>query len=352
MNNRYVLIKEDGQIIDNPTIEGLSVNFQGSGSYVEIHEGSKFVNTKINISNDSRVIIKKTHILGIKGLIIGADGRSKCNYVYIDENFHLSDAGRFVCNGTDNQGIRIGRDNMWSSGIVVRASDGHQLFDLESLETENFADEITFGDNVWIGSEVVVMKGVHIPSGSVVGQSSLVTKKFTEENTVIVGNPARVVKHNVGWSQDYVWDSKEAQEQDRDKKSSILEYYDRNYPYWKVDSSSENLELTRLEADSKDRWVNFFTKKSLKIDQEYYIVLEYISSVSSQFTIFMTNDNQEIYRTPSFWAKKDQRRKIIFPFTPDIKDITKISLSASHFPEGTKIDIFDFRVCKLHKNIK
>ncbi len=52
---------------------------------------------------------------------------------------------------------------------------------------------ITIGDDVWIGSHVVVLDGVSIGSHAVVGAGSVVTRDVPDW-AVVVGNPARVVR--------------------------------------------------------------------------------------------------------------------------------------------------------------
>jgi acetyltransferase-like isoleucine patch superfamily enzyme len=49
-------------------------------------------------------------------------------------------------------------------------------------------------DNVWIGMNAVILKGVTIGENSVVAAGSVVTKSV-EPNTVVAGNPAVIVKH-------------------------------------------------------------------------------------------------------------------------------------------------------------
>lgn len=56
------------------------------------------------------------------------------------------------------------------------------------------------GNNVWVGSEVTLLKGTVIPDGSVVGYGSIVTKAFDEESVIIVGSPAKIVKRNIRWN--------------------------------------------------------------------------------------------------------------------------------------------------------
>ena len=49
-------------------------------------------------------------------------------------------------------------------------------------------------DNVWIGANVVVMKGVTIDEGSVIGANSVVTKDIPPYS-IAVGIPAKVIKN-------------------------------------------------------------------------------------------------------------------------------------------------------------
>lgn len=48
-------------------------------------------------------------------------------------------------------------------------------------------------DNVWLGLNVVVLKGVHIGKNSLIGANSVVTKDIPA-NVIAVGNPCKVVK--------------------------------------------------------------------------------------------------------------------------------------------------------------
>jgi acetyltransferase-like isoleucine patch superfamily enzyme len=52
---------------------------------------------------------------------------------------------------------------------------------------------VRIANNVWIGMNAVILKGVTIGENSVVAAGSVVTKNV-EPNTVVAGNPAQVVK--------------------------------------------------------------------------------------------------------------------------------------------------------------
>jgi acetyltransferase-like isoleucine patch superfamily enzyme len=58
--------------------------------------------------------------------------------------------------------------------------------------TDSLSDETTIGSDVWIGFGVVVLSGVTVGDSAVIAAGAVVTKDV-EANTIVAGNPARVV---------------------------------------------------------------------------------------------------------------------------------------------------------------
>lgn len=58
---------------------------------------------------------------------------------------------------------------------------------------------ITIGNNVWIGCGVKIYKGTVIPDGCVVASDSIIKGVFNIENSLIGGNPAKIIKENIEW---------------------------------------------------------------------------------------------------------------------------------------------------------
>lgn len=56
-----------------------------------------------------------------------------------------------------------------------------------------WAEAVTIGNNVWIGGNATILPGVTIGDNAVVGAGSVVTKNV-EADTVVGGNPARLIK--------------------------------------------------------------------------------------------------------------------------------------------------------------
>lgn len=69
----------------------------------------------------------------------------------------------------------------------------HPLDEAQRNEGLEFCKPIHVGNSVWLGGNVTVLAGVTIGNNVVVGAGSVVTRDIPD-NSVAVGNPARVIK--------------------------------------------------------------------------------------------------------------------------------------------------------------
>ena len=100
----------------------------------------------------------------------------------------------------------LGKDCMLSDNIEIMTSDAHTICDKKTGEiTNRLKGQMIIGDHVWIGRRVFLTKRANIPSGCVVGACSVVTRPFTEENCVIAGFPAKVIKTGIEWHEAPTW---------------------------------------------------------------------------------------------------------------------------------------------------
>lgn len=55
--------------------------------------------------------------------------------------------------------------------------------------------KIIIGNNCFIGAHSVIMYGIQLADNTIVASGSVVTKSFSEPNTIIGGNPAKVISN-------------------------------------------------------------------------------------------------------------------------------------------------------------
>lgn len=101
--------------------------------------------------------------------------------------------------------IDVGHDCMFSMNIDIRNGDSHSIINLLNSKRINYAKNIRIGNRVWIGKNCTILKGINIGDDSVVGTQSLVTKDIPG-NSIAVGSPARVVKDNICWKRERIYD--------------------------------------------------------------------------------------------------------------------------------------------------
>ena len=80
---------------------------------------------------------------------------------------------------------------MLAQRAYITDADWHGIYD-RCLPVGNTA-RVEIGNNVWIGDNAIVCKGVTIGENSIVGAGAVVTRSIPE-NSIVVGNPAEVVK--------------------------------------------------------------------------------------------------------------------------------------------------------------
>lgn len=89
--------------------------------------------------------------------------------------------------------IMIGRRCAIAFKVLIMDDDGH------GSGPPPYSAPIIIGDDVWIGCDSKILKGVEIGSGSIVASGAVVTRSCPPRS-LLAGIPARVIRENVQWS--------------------------------------------------------------------------------------------------------------------------------------------------------
>jgi len=151
-------------------------------------------------TNDLRVISKGTG----NRLTIGANCRI-ASHIFLANGATLQIGDRVTATGSiafhlhEGSHVSIGDGCLFSQQISFRPSDAHKIFDIATGLRINEPRPILIGNKVWVGEQVLFLKGAEVADGSVVGARSTVSAVFEEPNVLIVGTPARVLRHGIRW---------------------------------------------------------------------------------------------------------------------------------------------------------
>jgi acetyltransferase-like isoleucine patch superfamily enzyme len=152
-----------------------------------------------------------------------------CNKVTIGDNVNIANKNVISCNA-----LSIGSNTVIHSGNVILGSANFTIGTNSRIINNHYFDlwnDISIGNNTWIagknsqfwthgsihtktgnkdlsivieddvyiGSSSCFAPGVKIESVNLIGLGSVVTTDFTQNRTIIAGNPAKVVKQEIDW---------------------------------------------------------------------------------------------------------------------------------------------------------
>ena len=115
-------------------------------------------------------------------------------YCVYGKNIHIGDAVflNVLCTILDANTVNIGHHVMIGPGVQIYTS-AHDLQAATRILGWEVAKPIVIEENAWLGGGAIVLPGVTIGRNAVVGAGAVVTRNVPA-NTVVAGNPARVIR--------------------------------------------------------------------------------------------------------------------------------------------------------------
>lgn len=169
----------------NLLLKGMPVIFNKGGAKLKIGDN---VTVKSNFLSNLVGLYSRTIIVT----------RAAGAVIEIDDNVGISGATIYA-----RKGIYIGENTCIGGNCKILDNDFHPidmedriklLNDIHGGDSDLIPSrEIYIGKNCFLGCNSIILKGTVLGDGCVVGAGSVVAGKF-EDNCVIVGNPARVIK--------------------------------------------------------------------------------------------------------------------------------------------------------------
>ncbi len=115
---------------------------------------------------------------------------------YCDYGTQIRVGKRFFANFCftvlDEAPVVIGDDCFIGPNVSIYTAC-HSTNPIERNTRQEWAKPVTIGNNVWIGGSVTILAGVTIGDNCTIGAGSVVTRNIPD-NSIAVGNPARVIK--------------------------------------------------------------------------------------------------------------------------------------------------------------
>lgn len=96
----------------------------------------------------------------------------------------------YGCSIAARRSVHIGADCLLGPYTNILDNDYHDVYDHRVAPESR---PVTIGNNVWIGTRVIILPGVTIGDDAVIGAGAVVTRDVPAR-TVAAGNPARVLR--------------------------------------------------------------------------------------------------------------------------------------------------------------
>lgn len=118
------------------------------------------------------------------------DARNHDSKISINDNCRINNNFTIISEG---EGVFIGKGCLIGENVSIYDSDFHSINPKQRFGGKAKTGKVVIGDNVFIGSDVIILKGVTIGENSVIAAGSIVAKDISS-NVIAGGNPCRLLK--------------------------------------------------------------------------------------------------------------------------------------------------------------
>ncbi len=120
--------------------------------------------------------------------------KQKC-YFGSGKGLSIGDRAQLGHNARIDQEVKIGRDVVMGPDVVIM-TNAHAFESLEipiNQQGNVPCRAVVIGNDVWLGTRVIILPGVVIGDQAVIGAGSVVTKDVPK-GAIVAGNPAKLIR--------------------------------------------------------------------------------------------------------------------------------------------------------------
>lgn len=151
---------------------------------------ARLYNQTTEMESEYRTQLLK-ELFGSTGKTLSMEPNIRCDYgynIHVGENFYAN----FDCTILDVCEVRIGDNCFIAPGVHIYTAT-HPIHPLERIAGPEYGKPVTIGNNVWIGGRSVINPGITIGDNVVIASGSVITKNVPA-NTIVGGNPAKIIR--------------------------------------------------------------------------------------------------------------------------------------------------------------
>jgi len=186
----------------NSILKNVTLHIDGNDNVIDIDDECILIDVKIYMSGNGHL------------LKIGKGCRFNCGsdiwFEDVQGRLEIGESSTFqsvhFAITEPKSSIDIGSNCMFAYDIDIRTGDSHSILSNLDNRRLNYAKDIVIHNNFWVAEHVNILKGVSVSRNSIVATGSILTKSVTAENVVVAGNPAVIVKENVRWISDRIYE--------------------------------------------------------------------------------------------------------------------------------------------------
>ncbi len=130
-----------------------------------------------------------------RNFLFDPDGQYTFETISVGDDVSIGAGAVFIAK---ESWIQIGSKVLFAPNVTIRGGNhnvmvvGKFMYDVHEKRPQD-DQPVIIEDDIWVGSNAIILKGVRLGRGCIVGAGAVVTKNVPPY-AVVVGNPARVLK--------------------------------------------------------------------------------------------------------------------------------------------------------------